>query len=414
MNLNQFMTAETPKSSTTTTASTPAAAQNLEPLRIPKNLDLLINATMGKVVYTNMDMSNLNGKITVAKGVAKLVDTKASTLGGVLGINGTYDSNVEKPKFDLSYNIQNFDFQQAFNTLNTFAAIAPLGKYMTGRFNSTLAMSGDLGKDMMPDLNSLSASGFLHTLQALVSGIKPITDISNTLNVKDLVPLTIKDSKNWFEVKNGSLVINPFDFNVKEMAFSMAGSHSFSNEMNYVIKTKIPRKLLEKNAVGAAANSGYNMILKEASKYGVNIQNGENVNCQFTMTGSMFSPKIAFKVLSADGNTVQQTVENQANVLVDKAKDSIKTRVEQEMKKAEDKAREVAQKAKDSLNNVAKREAEKAIEKGKDVVKDQIGKIDPKLGEKASEVLGDKAGEKAKDAIEKGKGILDKWTKKKN
>ncbi len=414
MNMNQFMTPEPAKGTTASNTTTTPNPANVEPLRIPKNIDMTINADMKKVIYTNMDMDNLNGQIAVNQGIAKLVNTKANTLGGSIGLNGSYNSTVEKPKFQFDYDIKNFDFQKAFNTFNTFAVVAPLGKYMTGHFNSTLSMSGDLGKDMMPDFNTLTANGFLHTLQALISGIKPIQDISNTLNVKDLVPLAIKDSKNWFEVKNGALVITPFDFKIKDLNFNMAGSHSFSNEMNYVLKTKVPRKLLEKNAVSAAANTGYNLILKEASKYGVNIQNGEFVNCQFSLGGTMLSPKIAFKLLGTDGQSIQQTAENQATAVLDKAKDSLKTRVNEEVKKAEDKAREVAQKAKDSIANVAQREADKAIEKGKDAVKEQVGKIDKQLGDKAGEVIGDKAGEKAKDALEKGKDAVDKWFKKKN
>jgi AsmA-like C-terminal region/AsmA family len=414
MNMNQFMTPEPAKGTTqSSTSSTPNPA-NVEPLRIPKSIDMTINADIKKVIYTNMDMDNLNGQIAVNQGIAKLVNTKASTLGGTIGLNGLYNSTLEKPKFQLDYDIKNFDFQKAFNTFNTFAVVAPLGKYMTGRFNSTLSMTGDLGKDMMPDFNTLTANGFLHTLQALISGIKPIQDISNTLNINDLVPLAIKDSKNWFEVKNGALVITPFDFKVKDLNFNMAGSHSFSSEMNYVLKTKVPRKLLEKNAVSAAANTGYNLILKEASKYGVNIQNGEFVNCQFNFGGTMLSPKVGFKLLGTDGQSIQQTAENQATAVLDKAKDSLKTRVNEEVKKAEDKAREVAQKAKDSIANVAQREADKAIEKGKDAVKEQVGKIDKQLGDKAGEVLGDKAGDKAKDALEKGKGAIDKLFKKKN
>jgi AsmA-like C-terminal region len=411
MNVNQFML---PDNTAATAANTSTTATNLEPVRIPKNLELIINANMGKVTYTNMEMEKLKGHIVVSQGVAKMVETSANTLGGQIGLNGTYDSTVEKPKYEMAYDIKNFDFQQAFKTFNTFATIAPLGKYMNGRFNSTLSMKGDLGKDMMPDFNTLTANGFLHTLQAALNNVDVVQNIANTLNIKDLNPLNIKDSKNWFEVKNGALVINPFQFKVKDLNFDMAGSHSFANEMNYVIKTKVPRKLLEKNAVTAAANNGYNLILKEAAKTGLNIKNGEFVNCQFSLGGSMLSPKVTFKLLGTDGQTVEQTVENTVQAVAEKAQDSIRRRAEQEIKKIEDKARANAEKARDSINNVAKREAEKAIEKGKDAVKEQVGKIDKELGEKAGEVIGDKAGEKAKGAIEKGKGAIDKIFKKKN
>jgi hypothetical protein len=405
MDVNQFMTT----SPSTSSAQTGAPAQtpaNVEPLRIPKNMDLTLNADMKRVIYTNMDMSNLTGKVVVNEGVARLQNTKANTLGGQILLNGSYDSNVEKPKFDLSYDIKNFEFQQAFNTFNTFAKLAPIGKYMQGRFNSTLSMKGDLGKDMMPDFSTLSLDGFLQTLRAVLSGFKPLQVVGSQLNLTDLVPVEIKDTKNWVTVKNGAVSVSPFDVKMKDIAMNIGGSHSLTNEMNYVIKAKVPRKLLEKTAATAAANQGFNMISKEAAKYGINVKNGEFVNCQFTLTGNMLDPKIAFKLLGTDGQSLEQTATNVATATVEKAKDSIRTRVEQELEKAKDKGKEIATKATDSLKNVATREADKAINKGTEVVKD-------KVGEKAGEVLGEKAGEKAKDAINKGKDALDGIFKKK-
>ncbi len=405
MDVNQFMTT-TPSTSTAQTGAPAQTPTNIEPLRIPRNVAMTLNADMKRVIYTNMDMSNLTGKILVNDGVAKLQDTKANTLGGQIILNGAYDSKVEKPKFDLSYDIRNFEFQQAFNTFNSFAMLAPIGKYMQGKFNSTLTMSGDLGKDMMPDMNSLTVDGFLHTLRAMLSGLKPLQEVGNQLNIKDLTPFEIKDTKNWVTVKNGALTLSPFDFKAKDIAMNLSGSHSLSNEMNYIIKAKVPRKLLEKNAAGAAANQGMGMISKEASKYGIDVKNGEFVNCQFTLTGNMFSPKVAFKLLGTDGKSLEQTATDVATATIEKAKDSVRTRVEQELEKAKDKGREVANKAADSLKNVATREADKAIEKGKEVIKG-------KVGEKATEVLGEEAGKKAQDAINKGKDALDGLFKKK-
>lgn len=405
MDVNQFMT-NTPATSTAQTGAPTIVPSNVEPLRIPKNMDMTLNTDMKRVIYTNMDMSNLTGKIIVKDGIAKLQDTKANTLGGQIAINGGYNSTVENPKFDLSFDIKGFDFQQAFNTFNTFATFAPIGKFMQGKFNSALSMSGELGKDMMPNFNTLSLDGFLHTIRAILSGIKPLQVVGNQLNMSDLTPFELKDTKNWLSVKNGALQVSPFDVNVKNIAMNIGGSHSLSNEMNYVIKAKVPRKMLEKNAATATANQGMNMISKEAAKYGVNIKNGEFVNCQFTLSGSFTDPKVAFKLLGTDGKSLEQTATDVATATVEKAKDSIRTRVEQELEKAKDKGKEIANKATDSLKNVATREVDKVIDKGKEAVKD-------KVGEKAGEVLGEEAGKKAKDAIDKGKSALDGIFKKK-
>ena len=61
MDLNQFMTA-TPKPTTEAKTVTNVAT---EPIQVPKNVDVNIAAKMGRVIYTNMDLRDLTGRLVV-------------------------------------------------------------------------------------------------------------------------------------------------------------------------------------------------------------------------------------------------------------------------------------------------------------------------------------------------------------
>ena len=401
LDLNQFMTNDAAKANTTATSAPSQTPSDVEPMRIPRNIELVIDGDIKKMIYTNMNMDNVLGKIVVSDGVASMKDAKMNTLGGSMMMAGLYDSKKEKPSFDFKYDIQNFDFQQAFKTFNTFQKLAPIGNYITGKFNTNMVMSGGLGKDMMPDFNTLTASGFLQTLQAIIIGLKPVQEISNTLNLKEINPLDIKETKNWFEIRNGAVELKPFDMKVKDIMMNITGTHSLANEMNYAIKTKVPRKMLEKGAVGAAANTGINLINKEASKYGLNVAKSEFVNCLFTITGSITSPKVSFKLLGSDGQTVQDQATDQVNALKDKAVDSLKRVGQAKMDEVKKKAEAAAQKAVDSLQRVVNKKVDDAVNKAKDELNKKVegevgkatGELGDKVGEKAKEVLGDKAKE---------------------
>ena len=54
--------------------------------------------------------------------------------------------------FNFKYNLKDLGFQQAFNTLNTFQYLAPIGKYIEGKFNSTLILDGILDQNLMPKI----------------------------------------------------------------------------------------------------------------------------------------------------------------------------------------------------------------------------------------------------------------------
>ena len=70
----------------------------------------------------------------------------------------------------MAIDVKSMDFQQSFNTFNTFQKFAPIGQYLKGKFNTTLNLEGELGKDMSPNLNTLNLSGFLQTLSGFCVG----------------------------------------------------------------------------------------------------------------------------------------------------------------------------------------------------------------------------------------------------
>jgi AsmA-like C-terminal region len=409
MDLNQFMT-ETPK------ATTEKGAVNVatEPFKVPANVDVTVNAKMGRVLYTNMDMQNISGNLMVKNQAVVFDDVSANTLGGKVNLKGGYDTkDIAKPIFKMAMDVKSMDFQQSFNTFNTFQKFAPIGQYLKGKFNTTLNLEGELGKDMSPNMSTLNLSGFLQTLTGVLSGIKPLEEIGNKLNISELKTLDVKETKNWIEIKNGTFTVKEFDKLVgKDINLKMAGTHSLTNEMNYTVKARVPRKRLEANVAGQAAGAALNTVIAEAAKYGVNIKNSEFVNVLFTITGSALAPKLSMKVMGGDGETtMKDAAKAVVTAAVDKAKDSVLTRANEKLDEAKAKAKQAADRALDSATNVAKAKVneakDKAIEEAKKRAGDELGK---KAGGALDSVL-QKAGgdDRVKKEADKLKDKLDKW-----
>ncbi len=409
MDLNQFMT-ETPKPTTEKAAVNVAT----EPFSVPKNIDVTVNAKMGRVLYTNMDMKNVEGQLSVKNQAVTFENVSANTLGGQVNLKGGYDTkDIVKPIFKMAVDVKSMDFQQSFNTFNTFQKFAPIGQYLKGKFNTSLNLEGELGKDMSPNLNTLSLSGFLQTLTGILSGIKPLEEIGNKLNISELKNLDVKETKNWIEIKNGTFSLREFDKIVsKDINLKIGGTHTLTNEMNYSIKAKVPRKRLESNVAGQAAGAALNSIVSEAAKYGVNIKNSEFVNVQFSITGSALAPKVAMKVLGGDGETtIKDAATAAVNAVVDKAKDTVLTRANEKLDEAKKKAKEAADKALDSISNVAKAKAEEAKNKALEEAKKRAGEqVSKQVGSAADSLLKKTgANDKVKNEADKLKDKLDKW-----
>lgn len=407
LDLNQFMVA----TETTTTSSTPTSSgtENLEPIVVPANIALAINADIGKVLYTNMELNELKGNLLIENQSVVLDNTTMKTLGGNIDVSGGYDSSdPENPEFSLKYDLKSLNFGQAFNTLNTFQQLAPVGKFINGNLNSSLILSGVLGKDLMPKLNTLNAEGFLQTLDGVISNFKPLQAIGNSLNVEELKEtIPIKNSKNWFAVKNGVVEVKEFDLPVKEIDMKIGGTHGLNTEMDYNIAAKIPRALLEKNAVGAAASSGFDALSKEASKLGLDLKKSEFVNVGIKLTGSLTDPKVKVKLLGTDGEaSLADSAKETAKAELDKQKEKLAAEVDKEIAKGE----KIVDEKVDELTDKAKTEADKVVNQATDKAKEKVGEelgkaVDSTLNKKAEEVLGDQA----KESIDDIKDNLEKF-----
>ncbi len=181
----------------------------------------------------------------------------------------------------------------------------------------------------------------------------------------------------------------------------IGGSHGLSSDMEYQVMTKVPRKSL-----GSAANTGIDYLSKEASKVGVNLGQGEFINVRFDLTGTLFNPKVAMKVLGSDGqSTIKEEATGAVTAVVGKAKDSLTNMANREIDNAKQKAQDAADKATDSLKRLADKKLQEATDKAAKEAKD-------KIGDKAGEVLGTE-GQKKVDEVKDKLNNFDPFKKKK-
>lgn len=447
--LNQFMTTEEVPATATSEQlppAQPASSENIEPFLVPDNIDFAMAAKMDKVLYDKMTLNNVGGVINIKNESVDMSDVKADIFGGRVNVSGGYNTvDAAKPKFDFALDIREFFLNKAFDQLNTVQAIAPIAKFLEGKFNTIFKINGILGKDMMPDYKTLNSEGLLETLDATVKNFTPLTNIAKQINVKELEQLNIKNTKNTFLVKDGKVLVRPFDvdFKVKaeQIKMNIGGEHGINQDMDYDIKMTVPRALLEKNKATAAVNTGINLLSSQASKLGLNIQQGENINLLITLLGSISKPNIKVKLLGMDGSntTVTDAVKGEVKDLTEEAKkraiataDSLK-RVAENKAKAEgdrikadvqaraDSLRKVAeQQAKDKLKSAADKAKEEALKKAKEVAGEEAAKAAEKLAkEKADKILKDNeaaaaAKKKAEEELNKLKNKFKNPLKKDN
>lgn len=384
INLNKWM-------GTTASTSADTAAATGDPVAVPANIDLTLNASADNVKYDKVDYNNISGVLQVKDEAIALKDVKMQALDGTIAMNGSYSTkeNKKKPAVSLGYNVQNLDIQKTFYAFNTVQKLMPVGQFLSGKLTSQMNMKGKLGEGMMPDLSTLTGDGTLLLLQGVLNKFAPLDKIATTLNITDLQQISIKDIKSQFEFANGKVLIKPFNVQVKDIGMEIGGMHGLDQSLDYVINMKVPREKL-----GSKANQLVNDLAAKASSKGIAINPGEIINLKINLGGSITKPTVSTDLKGA-ASSIADDLKQQANDFA------------AEKKAIADSAIAAARKAvQDSIASVKKQLVQDA---GK-ALKDQL------LGGKK-----DSTGAPVKDSLstkqkveEAGKGLLKGILKKKS
>ncbi len=405
--VNQLMTMGTEPAKETDVApvaNQPVSTEDLEPIEVPSDMNFNIEANMGKVLYDAITLNSMTGKLVLKDSKITMNNVKANTLGGSMMLNGAYDTkNLKEPKFEFAYDIANFKFDESFKQLRSFKYILPIAEYIQGRFNSTLTINGVLGKDMMPKWETLNAKGILETVQAAIKGSPTLDKMTKQLAISDLNPFNLEDTKNIVEIKNGRLSIKPFNLQYKGVLFNIGGSHGISQTMDYTIKVKVPREMMGKNSVTAAANTGLDLLSGQAAKLGVNLEQGDYINFDVLLTGAIADPKYKIKLTGTEGKgkALEEAAKQKLEAEADKLKKEAEAELQKQKEALENKAKSEADKLKKEAEAKAKAEAERLKAEATARAKAEADRLKKEAEERIKKELGDKASEAAKAEAER-------------
>ena len=94
-------------------------------LEIPSNINFEVSAAIGQLIYQNLIIENVKGKLIIKDNAIRMQDVMMQMLDGVLSMNGGYSSeDLKHPSFDFSLNVKDFDIRNAKKILQLVYIIA--------------------------------------------------------------------------------------------------------------------------------------------------------------------------------------------------------------------------------------------------------------------------------------------------
>ncbi|WP_125722748.1 AsmA-like C-terminal region-containing protein [Flavobacterium ustbae] len=350
--VDDFMTSGEPAKTETKIPAKPAEA-----MKIPAFLNCTLNAKATTVLYDNLKLKDVSGRLLIKDEKATLENFKTNIFGGSIGLNGAVSTKEKVPTFDMNLGFNQVDIAQTFTQLDMMKKIAPIAGIINGKLNSTIKLNGNLdAKELTPDLKSISGDLLGQLLSTTVNAKNSTVLNSLTSNIKflDLNKLNLNDLKMALTFDNGKVNVKPFDIKYQDIKATIGGTHGFDQTMNYTLKFDVPAKYL-----GTEAN---NLIAKLSPADAAKL---DNIPINAFLTGNFSSPKISTDMKAAVINLTAQLVNQQKEKLTQKGTSALTDLINKNTKakdttqaaktEKEQKTQEVTKKASDLLNGLFKK-----------------------------------------------------------
>lgn len=387
LDANEFLADKTPEQAPQPTDTTALTAPE-----IPDRVDFTLNSSIGKLLYTNLEINAFVGQIHIAGQKLEFNRVALKTLGSDMSLDGYYETtNPKTPTMSMLFGIQHLDIQKAFVTFNTVKKLAPIAESTQGTFSTRFSMETALDQHLNPKYDQLFAQGMLDIPNATIKDVEVFNKAAKILKYDQLRDPSLKHVHIQFKVEKGRIHTQPFDIAVAGQKMTLSGSTGLDQTIDYTGKVMIPR-----TALGAGNTALTDILNKANTKAGTQVKLSEQIPVALLIGGTFTKPDISTNLgdvakseassvkdqLAAEADKKRRELEAKARAEADRLKQETEAKARAEAdrlkKEAETKAKAEADRLKKEAEAKAKAEEErlkkKAEEEAKKKLKGLLGK----------------------------------------
>ena len=379
MNLNDFMTSSETETTEEAeeTASEGESDETMGTLVVPKNIDFNMNVDMAEILFANITLRDLNGKLIIKDGTADMSNLSMHAMGGTAVMNGSYSTakSESEPELKASFALNGLSFSQTFKELDMVRQMAPIFENLNGNFSGKITVDTKLDNTMSPKLETLTASGNLSTRDLNLSNVAIIDQIADATGHKELKNISAKDLNVEFTVSEGRIRTKPFDIKMGNMNLNLSGTTGLDQTIDYTGKLKLPAtsntmlsaidlkiggkfsspkitidtQSMARQAVAASADKAVEAVGKQL---GIDLSDAEKQKEELVKAAQQASQKLVTEAEKQKANLVSKAGNNViAKLAAEKAGDALIAEAKEQGAKlvaeAEKKGNELIKKAKE-------------------------------------------------------------------
>ena len=338
-------------------------------IHIPGNLDFALNANIATLLYDGIELKDIIAALSIKDQKAKINSIKANTMGGSLGLSGTFDTqDTLKPVVDFDIDVKDMIIAKVFTDITTANKLVPLLADANGNLSMNMDFHSDMDSELNPILNSINASGNFISKEVGLDSVAALEKIAELVKYPALKNPSLKDISIKFLIKDGRVTADPFETFIQTAKLNVSGSSGLDQTLDYVTTITLPESI------------------KSLVPLAIDVKIG----------GTFRNPKISIGAEKTLENLKETAIET-----VTKVVDEAKEKAIAAAKESKEKLVQAAIKQKESLVKVATESGNKLVAKAQQQSDSLQAKANNPIAKAAAKKTGDALVKKAQEQSKK-------------
>lgn len=317
-------------------------------------LDGEVKATIAKLTFNRLEMTNAIGHVGIHKGLVTFNPLSIKTFGGTIALNGNVNlKNKNKPTFDLDTQLNNIAVDKALAYADNINKLLKMENSLKADIGLKAKAKGEMTKTFDLNIASLDSNGSFSLSKASIQNHPIQKAFSKYFNSDRFDKINLDHWTQTFSVEKGKININNLNFGTKDLSFKVNGWQSLDGKNDFAIDANLPQALVSKIAD------------KLPTPIASFVSSKKQISLPFNISGETTSPTLGL---------------NSAK-LADESKDLVKDKVKQETQKL---TQDLKSDAKNSLQGLVgsskdKKSPKKSSPTKKEAVKKDVKDVQNKL-----------------------------------
>jgi len=259
-------------------------------LKFPGMVQGDLNVSVRKLQFARFKATDVTASLRYGAERLFIRSLSMNAFNGKISAGGSLDASRAKTiSCYARMNFANIDISKAFDEMGNFGQQFITNENLKGLGTGNAEVSFLMADNFDINPASILASISLQLSQGELNNYKTIQGLGKFIRVDDLSHIRFSTLQNDILIKEGKITIPHMTVNSDALNFTLAGTHSFDNAMDYKFQVKLSEILWKKARTARKENEEFGIVENEGNK-------GGRTTLFISLTGTVDKPIFKYDI----------------------------------------------------------------------------------------------------------------------